>query len=343
MRQRQGPEENHVARKNPTDVAALDCSDASVNTGSMSTVPREIDAAVAHRRVPDNAFRRARLLWWISLFFAALGACLPIGFWTPFFALYRSSMFEALEPGGVLPSALQPVCSLLLGITGGSIAGKWIAHAALARYALVGGERWARNASMAGLLTWLMTDSATSLARGAAFNVTLINWAPLLAFGLPMALAWNAFQQQPRGRLDARVSMSARCCEAVCWLGAVSGVVIALAGSSSLFAPWHDALAKAYHLDVEQTRVARRLAGFFLGPIGGSVAGQFVMLAAIAHHAIPRRRRWAIPACLASIIGWFVVDSGYGLLFGGWFNIVMLNVPTLLLTLPPLCLAARRQ
>ena len=48
-----------------------------------------------------------------------------------------------------------------------------------------------------------------------------------------------------------------------------------------------------------------------------------------------------VVAGTGSILAWFAIDSGYGLTHGGLFNIAMVNVPALLVTLPPwLALAA---
>ncbi|MFN2425648.1 MAG: hypothetical protein ABR587_04275 [Candidatus Binatia bacterium] len=45
--------------------------------------------------------------------------------------------------------------------------------------------------------------------------------------------------------------------------------------------------------------------------------------------------RRAAAAGAASILAWFTIDSVYGLAHGGLFNIAMINVPAVLVTLPP--------
>jgi hypothetical protein len=52
--------------------------------------------------------------------------------------------------------------------------------------------------------------------------------------------------------------------------------------------------------------------------------------------AAPRRSDATVAlAALASIRAWFVIDSGYGLVYGGACNVEWVNVPSLLVLLPP--------
>jgi hypothetical protein len=128
----------------------------------------------------------ARALTATTLAFVALGVALPVVVDAPPFALYR----RALD--GAIGSDVDPrTRTLLFGITGGSIAGKWVAHLALVS-PLVRGERWARRASVLGLAGWLVLDSTISLAHGAWWNVVYVNVVPVLTFGVLLALTRSA-------------------------------------------------------------------------------------------------------------------------------------------------------
>lgn len=285
--------------------------------------------------------RDARAAWLEAccVAFVLLGALLPVAYGSPAFAAWRAGL-ESLVGRDEVASA-RPTLDLLLGITGGSIAGKWVVHLALVRFGIRRRLRWARDASLAGLVAWFALDSAVSIARGALFNVIWVNLLPLVVFGAPLALGGSRdvrvlppIETPPRLRRASRVLLAALV------LGAGSGFVIALGGETILFAPWREGLSAAHFGGQTIPPATSEAALVFFGPIGGAVLGQFVLLAMIARHAIPRGEPWAWKACAASIGAWFLIDTGWDLVHGGLFNVLMVNVPTLLLTVPPLAWVA---
>jgi len=267
--------------------------------------------------------------WW----FAALGLTLPFVYGRGPFALYAERVVA--WAGGDGDPALR---GLLLGILGGSIAGKWVLHAALARGPLRRGERWAHRASVVGLLGWFVVDSGASLALGASFNVWMINLAPLAFVGLPLAISWRWFDA-PEPAPPAR-SPSLRRARAIA-LGAFAlvglGGLAAAAGDTPLTRAWLRALDQPWAV----APIAPRFTSFFLGPIGGCIAAQAAMMVL----ALARRpdERWVVVAGAASVLVWFVVDSGFGLATGGTVNVLALNVPSLVVLLGPLALLRRAQ
>jgi hypothetical protein len=68
--------------------------------------------------------------------------------------------------------------------------------------------------------------------------------------------------------------------------------------------------------------------------IGGAVWTRLVALGA----AVVRARS-VLVAALGSLFAWAIVDSGWGLWSGGAFNVLVINLPTLVLLSPPLLLA----
>lgn len=277
---------------------------------------------------------RARPLAAISVAFAALGVTLPFAYGLPMFALYRDAVASAT--GDPALAASSPTLLLCLGMTGGSIAGKWIAHLGVARIGLLHGERWAMRATLAGLFSWLILDTAVSLAHGAWANAALINPMPPLLV-LP-ALAWYA-----RGAsLDDPPPRPSPVALVAAVLGALSGVVIALGGDGPLFGLWRDGLSAAHFGGAPVPEAARALVRFFLGPIGGSTLGHFVLVGYLVRHAPPDRARSALGWAIASILVWFTVDSTVSLLAGAAFNVWMVNVPALALFGLPLVWAVAR-
>ena len=286
---------------------------------------------------PPSPLRIARIVELAAWAFAALGATLPAALHTPALSMYR----EALLAGTGVASLAEHerLLGLVVGITGGSIAGKWLMHVAIARWGLASGQRWAMDATIVGLLGWFAIDTGASLMVGAWWNAAFVNGVPLLVVGAPLLVARRA-----RGRtveLPPPVPALQRPVRAVLWtsgIGIGSGLLIAFAGDTPVFEPWFSGLASA---GIDASPPARALALSFFGPIGGCVAAQFAMIVLVAHGPLRAGARWAAPACIASILGWFLIDSTWGLVHGGLFNIAMVNVPTVLLTVPPLWWAHR--
>jgi hypothetical protein len=79
---------------------------------------------------------------------------------------------------------------------------------------------------------------------------------------------------------------------------------------------------------------ARTAFRFILGPFGATSAGYFILQYCIARYAFARREKWAYGAILAAFSAWFVLDTGMCLRYGGYFNILLANVPSLLAMLP---------
>lgn len=278
--------------------------------------------------------------------FALFGAALPLVYDTPMFALHRDRVAlwstATTSPVATLPSDSTELLSLVSGILGGSIAGKWVAHAWIVRRYLAGRARWARNASLAGLAVWFVTDSSVSIAIGATFNVWMINLMPLVLFGAPLIWAWRDLDHDaPPSDVATKPSDSSRTLLLVISaVFAVVGAVIAVAFDTGLFSWWYDALATA-QFSGNLPAHAHRLVRFFMGPIGGCIAAHFVLLAALTHHAIANDRKGVRDGFLVSIGAWFVIDSAAGLLHHGVFNVLSVNVVTFLVVLPVLMIATR--
>lgn len=275
----------------------------------------------------------ARALAATTIAFVALGVALPVAIDAPPFAPYRDALDDAIGSG-----ADPRTRTLLFGITGGSIAGKWVAHLALVS-PLVRGERWARRASVAGLASWLVLDSTISLAHGAWWNVVYVNVVPVLTFGALLALTRSA----DAGSAPPAITPGSPAwwVMAVAALGATSGLVIALGGTSMLFAPWRAGLGEA-HYGGALPPAASHLAATLFGPIGGATFAQFLLLGSLARERVARGDVRALDWTIASLLAWLVPDCAWSLASGGLFNVLLVNVPFAALTLPPLLWARVR-
>lgn len=269
---------------------------------------------------------------------AALGLFLPFLFYTPLLAPWRETLVRWAYGAAEIPSSDADLAGLLLGISGGSIAGKWIVHALVARGPLAEGEAWARDLTLRGLSAWFFADSIASLAVGASFNVWMINLVPVALVGIPLVLCWTRFHTAPHEQRPLRGV--ARVCFWTSLFGAATGIGIAFGGTTPLFAPWFQGLEAAHYGGAPLDESSRRFALAFFGPIGGCTLAQFVMLAMLVRRE-PGRLRTAV-AGSASILSWFATDSVYGAAHRGWFNIAIVNLPAIAVTLPPWLLLIRR-
>jgi hypothetical protein len=122
---------------------------------------------------------------------------------------------------------------------------------------------------------------------------------------------------------------------AVSFLNMIMGIIIALFPGSFLFEAHTEALSKTFFEGVLpwQAELMRR---FFFGIIGGTIAGYFLLQTLIVLFPFRNGERWAWHAVFWAILLWFMIDSTLSILHGAFFNVWMINIPSLLLTLIPL-------
>jgi len=265
-----------------------------------------------------------KLLAPIALVFAAVGVAVAFAGTGPLFAAWRTAAAQSFYGTDALPPVLSELAPLTLGILGGSIAGKWVAAWAIAaRYAETG-RPWMWRALVAGLLLWFGVDSGFSLGLDAPFNVWMINVAPLLVFGVPLWLA------RPSPEADAPKPAVPRpwmVLAATCGVFVIVGLLLLGTPISPLFAPYLQTLAKTYFkggINHEAYIWIR----FTYGLVGVTFAAHFLMLGWAALRAAGQR--WVLNAVALSMLAWFLVDSTACLLHRGTFNVLMINVPSLL-------------
>jgi hypothetical protein len=282
-----------------------------------------------------RAVKRTGLALWMEIWCVVIsifGALLPIVFWAPLFAPWRAGYQALLGPVDAR------VTDLMLGILGGSIAGKWAMHFAIVRFGIRRGFAWARGAMLGGLLAWFLVDSIACALCGAWFNVLIINLATLLVFAVPLAIVWRDCNARDEREPHVRAARWVR------WMTvpfALGGIANAFMADTMFFEPWMSGVSASLFGGGELPPSARAAIVLFCGPIGGCIAAHFVMIERIAAHSIARAERWAVPAIAISIAIWFTLDSGWDLVHGGLFNVLWLNLPMLVVAVPPLWIAAR--
>lgn len=265
-----------------------------------------------------------RILSWTCLGYVVLGLTLAVAGSSPLFGVYNdavaSAFFGSTEPS----SSFFELRNFTYGILGGSIAGKWLAAWWLATEPLKRRERWAWVAAVTGLVSWFVVDSGVSLATGAMFNVWMINLVPLLIVG-PMLWLLRPGLNPPGGPILPKSSTSLA---AVCWMFAGGGLVVATAVTAPVFASYIDGMSGAFFHGDPLSQGALDFVAFVYGPIGGTFLAHFVMLAWCVHHR--GSEAWVSTAIVTSVFLWFTIDSTMCATHGAWFNVLMVNVPCVL-------------
>jgi len=72
-----------------------------------------------------------------------------------------------------------------------------------------------------------------------------------------------------------------------------------------------------------------------MGPLGGTIAGSYLMQTFIVAVPFKRREPWAWHALLWPMLLWFCVDSIISAFHGAYFNIYLINlVPLMIFGIP---------
>jgi hypothetical protein len=123
--------------------------------------------------------------------------------------------------------------------------------------------------------------------------------------------------------------------EVSCLVFGVASLAWAFMGSLDPFGLWDGFAADALFGGQTPAEVVR-FRRFILGPFGATSAAYFLLLYYVVRNPFRRRDRSAFSAVTASLLLWFVVDSSMSLLHGAAFNVLLVNVPCLVVLGIPL-------
>lgn len=115
----------------------------------------------------------------------------------------------------------------------------------------------------------------------------------------------------------------------------LTGFVIALMPDSFLFAMHTSAIGEVFFNDSLPDE-AEKLRQFLFGPIGGTVAGYFLLQTFVVYGPFKRKEPWAWKAIFWALMIWFITDSSVSIYHGAFFNVWMINIWTLILVGLPL-------
>ena len=119
-------------------------------------------------------------------------------------------------------------------------------------------------------------------------------------------------------------------------LFALFGIVFALYGNNSFFMPYNKALAHVFWMSQNIPNETEPFRSFIWGPLGGTIACCYILLAFIAWYPFQRKELWARNAILVAFGVWVVLDSAVCIYYGVYFQIFIINTFSLLIKALPI-------
>jgi len=106
---------------------------------------------------------------------------------------------------------------------------------------------------------------------------------------------------------------------------ALFGVTFAVYGENPLFAPYNHAIASIFWQVSDTPLEVQFFKAFISGPLGGTIACCYILLAFIAWYPFKKKEVWARNAIIVAFGVWIVLDSAVCLYYGVYFQVYMIN------------------
>ena len=119
-------------------------------------------------------------------------------------------------------------------------------------------------------------------------------------------------------------------------LFATFGIVFAVYGNNPFFMPYNKALAHVFWSSENIPAETEPFRAFIWGPLGGTIACCYILLAFIAWFPFRRKERWARNAIMVAFGVWVLFDSALCLYYGVFFQIYIINAFSILVKALPI-------
>jgi hypothetical protein len=106
---------------------------------------------------------------------------------------------------------------------------------------------------------------------------------------------------------------------------AVYGVVFAVWGNNMLFMPYNRMIAEVFWHRNQFPPDADQFRAFIYGPLGGTIACCYILLAFIARYPFKEKQTWARNAILSGFSVWVIIDSSICFYYGVYPQIYLVN------------------
>lgn len=114
------------------------------------------------------------------------------------------------------------------------------------------------------------------------------------------------------------------------------GFLCAFLGNS-IFFELHNAQTKeVFFAGEEFSSGTLAMKNWLFGVIGGTIVGFHLLMVFISENAFKRKERWAYYAMWSGMISWFLIDSAISYYTGAVHNVVLINLPAMVMIGLPL-------
>lgn len=114
------------------------------------------------------------------------------------------------------------------------------------------------------------------------------------------------------------------------------GFLVAFAGNSIFFEIHNHETAKAFYNSEALDSETLLLKNWLFGIIGGTIVGFHLLMVFISENAFKNKEKWSYYALWAAMIFWFVIDSSLSIYYGASHNVILINLPGLIMVCIPL-------
>jgi hypothetical protein len=108
-------------------------------------------------------------------------------------------------------------------------------------------------------------------------------------------------------------------------LFALFGIVLAFYGNNPLFSPYIQALARVFWHEQNMPVEIEPFIFFICGPLGGTIACSYILLAYLARYPFKRKEPWARNAIMVAFGTWVVLDSAVCIYYNVYFQVYLIN------------------
>ena len=117
---------------------------------------------------------------------------------------------------------------------------------------------------------------------------------------------------------------------------ALQGISWIAIGSFDPFGIYDRMMSNALLDGIPLSQETKKVFHFSLIMLGATTAGFFVLFGLVAKHSLLQRQHWAYWTLSAGLGTWFVLDSVASVAVGATFNVLLVNLPCLLVLGIPL-------
>ena len=108
-------------------------------------------------------------------------------------------------------------------------------------------------------------------------------------------------------------------------LFALAGIIFAFFGKSILFLPYDKMLAQIFWNTNQFPQQVEPFQVFIYGPLGGTIACAYILLAYIAYYPFKQKQLWARNAIIIAFSFWVIIDSAICIYFRVYSQVYFIN------------------